>query len=195
MTVWTWPAIWSADKRFYLPLLPVLAIWIARGLVRVSNLITKKNTLSLAITGIFAVYSIFLALSSSGKTWKNNIRWAKHKATPGRVSYFNSYLYIKEWTDKNQIPENTVFIVRKNRAFYHFTGFPGVKPPKSPNPGELKKIIETFDARYIVISAFFRSKYYLSAGIEALKGEYKFTRVFITPDRAAVVIKCEKSGG
>lgn len=127
IAIWIYPLAWSGDRRFYLPLLPFIALWIGIGLKEISVLIKKKK-FPFIMAYAFGLYSIFLGFSSFGETWGNNINWIKYKIPPKEASYFKTYLSIKEKAEKKKIPKGTIFLIRKKRAFYYFTGFPAICP-------------------------------------------------------------------
>jgi len=37
LVIFTWHPIWAADQRFYLPILPILALWVGRGICRIGG--------------------------------------------------------------------------------------------------------------------------------------------------------------
>jgi hypothetical protein len=195
LTVWSWPSIWSADKRFYLPILPIICFWIGKGMLNVLKWFPKSSRKKLfyfIIPGILAAHCIFVSLVGTPKLWKNNINWIKHGIPSREALYFKSYIDIKKWARLQKIPEESVFIARKKGAFYHFTRFTAVSVPKTENRYELKSIIEKNKVDYIIVSAFFHSKFVLLRGMEALKDEYDFVPVYIEPDRTVAVFKCER---
>jgi hypothetical protein len=195
LTVWAWPIVWSADKRFYLPILPLIAFWLGKGVIialKKLPLNIKTKPLSFVIPAILAVHCIFISLASSGKIWKNNSAWIKHRIPPKETPYFQFYINIGKWASGKKVPNNSVFIARKPRAFYHFTKFPAIRAPRTQNPQYLKNILEEYKINYITVYAFFSSRFILLNGIKALENEYEFTTVYLEPDKTGAVFQVQE---
>jgi hypothetical protein len=195
LTIWTWPIVWSADKRFYLPILPLVAFWVGKGSILALKKLPeniKTRPLYFVIPGILVVHCIFISLASSGKIWKDNSTWINHGIPPKETTYFQFYINIGKWASGEKVPDNSVFIARKTRAFYHFTKFPASKVPRTQKPQEFKDILERYKVNYIAVFAFFNSKSILLNGMKALENEYEFTTVYLEPDRTGAVFKCKK---
>ncbi len=193
LTVWTWPIVWSADKRFYLPILPLIAFWLGKGVTEIVKKLPEnsaKKFLIFIIPGILAIHCIFISLTGSAKIWEDNKKWLKHRILPKETFYLQSYINVAKWISNEKISENSVFIARKPQAFYHYTGFPAARVPRTQYPQDLKNIIETNKINYITVSAFFNSKFILLSGMDALKDEYEFTPVYIDADKTVAVFKC-----
>lgn len=194
LTVWSWPVIWTVDKRLYLPILPWLAFCLAKGSVRITRLFQKgiAKKFPFFITGLLVANCVFIALTSSNELWKNNMKWIKEKIPSGRAFYFKDYINIKNWALREKIQENSVFMVRKQTAFHYFTDFPTAPVPQTENPEELKNIIETKKVDYIVLSPLFKSYPIVVKGMNGLKEEYNWKLVYIEPDNKVFVFKCIK---
>lgn len=195
LTVWTWPTVWSADKRFYLPILPLIAFWLGKGVTETVKKLPKntaKKFLVFIIPGILAIHCIFTSLTGSAKIWENNRKWLKDGFLPKETFYLQSYINVAKWISNEKIPKNSVFIARKPQAFYHYTRFPAARVPRTQKPQDLKHIIETNKINYITVSAFFNSRFILLSGMNALKEEYEFTPVYIDADKTIAVFKCNK---
>jgi hypothetical protein len=195
LTVWTWPYIWAADKRFYLPVLPLIAFWLGKGLTEAFKKLPKNidnRFFNFIIPGILAIHCIFISLTSSTKKWNDNVKWIKYSIPSKEATYFESYINIKKWASNENIPDNSVFIARKRQAFYHFTKFQAARVPRTQNPQELKDIIENNKVNFITVTVFFNSRFILLNSMNLLKDEYEFIPVYMTPERTAAVFKYNK---
>ena len=152
----------------------------------------RKDFLYFIIPGILAVHSIFLSLVYSPILWNNNIKWNKHKVYPYNTSYFNPYINLKKWATGKNIPDNSIFIATKRRVFYHLTGFCAVKDPRGTHLQDFENIVETYKVDYIIVPNKSRSKEVLYGAMKEIINEYDFVPVYVDPDKAICVIKCNK---
>jgi len=195
LTVWAWPLIWSADKRFYLPILPLVAFWGGKGVTVALKKLpenVKKKPLSFVIPGILAVHCIFTSLLNSGEIWRDNSTWINHGIPPKEYRHFQFYINVEKWASSEKIPSNAVFIARKARSFYHFTNFHATRVPIIGDLQGFKDVLEKYKINYITVCVFFDSADMLFTVIKALENEYEFTPVYVEPDKSGVVFECKK---
>ncbi len=190
-----WPVIWTVDKRFYLPILPFIAFWMARGIQLISNKIPKSNgkkILTFIIPVILATHFILISLFNAPELWKNNVKWHKQKICPPPPNFFNPYIKVKKWADKENIPDNSVFMARKRRTFYHLTNYRTAKNPKTWDRKNLKNIIETNKVNYIVFHRHSSTTHAFIEGMKDLTEEYSFIPVYSDSTKEINVVKCSK---
>lgn len=193
LTIWSWPVIWAAEKRFYLPILPLIVFWMGRGIMNCLKLFPesyRKDFFCFIIPGILAANFIFMSLISAPTLWRNNIKWNTDRIYPYGINFFNPYINFKKWAVRKGIPENSVFIAEKRRIFYHLTNFYAVKNPKSIAPEDLGNIIDTDRVDYIVIVNHSSYKITIFEGMKRLIDKYDFVPVYFDPGETISVIRC-----
>lgn len=195
LTTWAWPVVWSADRRFYLPILPLIVFWMGRGVLNCIRLLPKnyrKGFPPFVIPGILVAHCIFISLAGAPAIWRNNIRWKKYRIYPYQINNINPYTRFKMWATKAGIPDNTVFIAQKIQIFYYYTNFRGVGYSEIVDTKTLKSTMETNKVDYIVIANRTCYKEALYGGMKEIINEYDFVPVYVDPAKNICVVKCNK---
>lgn len=195
LATWSWPTIWAEERRFYLPILPLIVFFMGRGIINCLKTLPKnyrKDFLPFIIPGILAAHCIFVFLTCAPTLWNNNINWNKNKIYPYTINHFNPYINLKKWADRKKIPDNSLFIAEKRRVFYHLTGFCAAEDPRRIYSQNFENIVEKYKIEYIVVCNKSHSKKFLYGGMKEIINEYDFSPVYVDPSKSICVIKCNK---
>ncbi len=195
LTVWVWPVVWAADRRFYLPILPLIAFWMGRGVMNCLRLLPRnyrKGFWPFVIPGILVAHCIFIFLAGAPAIWRNSIRWKEYRIYPYGVNCINSFIHFRMWAANEKIPDDAVFITSKIRIFYYYTNFQVVEYSETIDSKTLKSTIERNKVDYIVIMNGARSKEVFYGAMKEIINEYDFVPVYVDPGEAICVIKCNK---
>jgi hypothetical protein len=195
LTTWTWPSIWAADRRFYLPILPVIVFWMGRGVMNCVRLLPKNHRKGFSpfiIPGILVVHCIFIFSTGAPTKWKNNMRWKNNSIYPYKINYVTPYTHFKIWADNNEIPDNAVFIAWKTLMFYYYTNFRVVGYSEILDANTLKNTIEKNKVDYIIVFNNYYYKEIFYGGMKELVDEYDFVPVYADRGKNICVVRCNK---
>jgi hypothetical protein len=145
-----WPPAWT-DRRFLLPIVPFLFVYLTQGIAFILGRWTKRRP-DLAMTlplGFFGLIYLIQLIGTALPTWDRNLRAMGGDrfatAAPGYEHLFQAAL----WT-RRHVPRGATFLCRKPNLFYLYSGHQAVTYPLVPDPEVLREHLALHDVDHIV---------------------------------------------
>jgi hypothetical protein len=146
----SWPPAWT-DKRFLLPIVPFLFVYIVQGLAFFLGRWTRKRK-RFAVTlplGLFGVIYLVQLIAVAPSTWNRNLRYLRGDryatAPPGYKHLFQA----AAWT-RRHIRKDAIFLARKPNLFFLHSQHKAVTYPLVLDTEVLREYMEQNEVNYIV---------------------------------------------
>ncbi len=154
-----WPQVWT-DRRFLLPLLPVLLLHAAAGVIWCLDFMRVKRA-----TWVLPVYGallVLLAVPDNVRTVGFNQRCQKFYRQGDRLACYpppwRAFVATADWVRENT-PEDAVVISRKPRLFYYFARRAGNVYPFTSDEGEMLAYFDKIGTDYVVVAGLSGTTY------------------------------------
>ncbi|MDR0728943.1 MAG: phospholipid carrier-dependent glycosyltransferase [Prevotellaceae bacterium] len=184
-----WPDIWFSP-RFMSPVIPLLLLLFAIGLVKIvtlaGRLVRLKQTGFLYPAALLVL--LFCLYPNSSKAIRNAKRAAVFRdytsanATPQLVEYLDAIRWVKD-----NIPDTVRVSTRKPEIFYIYTG--GRKSRSFPYYGTPEEIIDFLtnnNIRYVIIDRWFRHAYAtVIPAVQKYQGKFRIAHQITGTDKDA----------
>jgi tetratricopeptide (TPR) repeat protein len=128
--IFAWPPIWT-DKRFLLPLLPFLFVYFIQGWFELIRLLSRGRAKALLFSLLLAIMGlIYLVplLASTPSRWSKNVRYLGGDPTAPYPQGMAQSVEAALWSKEN-LPKGSVFVTRKPKLFYVFSGHKALPYP------------------------------------------------------------------
>ncbi|UCC72696.1 MAG: glycosyltransferase family 39 protein [Gemmatimonadota bacterium] len=191
-----WPEAWT-DRRFLLPLLPVLLLHGAAGLVWcLSFLRVRRQAWALPLFGAFLA---ILTVPGHVRTVGYNQRCMSfHRQGDGLACYpapWRAFAQSALWVRANT-PEDAVVVSRKPRLFYYFSGRRGEVYPFTTEDEEMFTFLDDIGAEYVLVAPLSRTTYqYLVPVILSMPERFEIVYEIGEETAPAYVLKYKGAGG
>ncbi|MFQ5746463.1 MAG: ArnT family glycosyltransferase [Gemmatimonadota bacterium] len=144
-----WPEVWT-DRRFLLPILPVVVLYLIRGAERVGS--ARGRRLGPAVAAGAAL--MFAAPSVASSVVRiPDARWCQasyRDGLPCDLPAYGSFYAAAEWAAENT-PSDAIFANRRPNVFYWISGRRGDLYPFSDDPEVVMERLEAMGAEYVVL--------------------------------------------
>lgn len=198
-----WPSVWT-DRRFLLPLLPLLFVYVVGGVARLAQRVRSEAAgmkpagrkrrgraapaialaaLLLALPGALADGHEVPERAECLQSWR--------AGSPCDPPAFASFYAAARWA-KSHLPPDAIVANRKPRIFYWISGLRGDVYPYSPEPEAVLRGLDEMKARFVVVDALSATTArYLVPAIQA--HAKRFGLLYREGDPPTLVLSMEKS--
>ncbi len=175
-----WPEAWS-DRRFLLPVLPVVFLLGAGGLQWCLDFLrVRRIAWSLAVYGavlvLLAVPSLVVSIGYSQRCMRIYRQGDEFACYPGP---WRAFAEVAEWVRDN-IPEDAIVVGRKPRLIYLFSGRRGDVYPFTTQDEEMLTFLDEVQADYVLVVPVSRTTY-----------QYMLPVILSVPERFEVVYEID----
>lgn len=150
--IFLWPAVWT-DRRFLLPLLPVLLLLAASGVNWCFDF-AKTRAPSWALPAAAALL-VLLAMPGHVRTVEYSQRCMRlYRAGDTLACYprpWRAFVEAADWTRENTA-QDVIVVNRKPRLFYYFARRRGDVYPFTSEDDEMLAFLDEIEADYVVIA-------------------------------------------
>ncbi len=151
--IFLWPQVWT-DRRFLLPLLPVLILHAVAGLVWCFDFVRVKRPVW-ALPAAAALL-VLLTIPDHVRSIRFNQRCQKFYRQGDRLACYpppwRAFVQAAEWVKANTL-EDAIVISRKPRLFYYFGRRRGDVYPFTSDEDVMLSFLDDIDADYVVVAA------------------------------------------
>ena len=170
--IFVWPQVWT-DRRFLLPLLPVLYVLAAAGIIWCFDFLrTKRRVWALPVLGMLLV---LLTLPDHVRSVGFNQTCMRFYRQGDSLSCYpppwRAFVQTAEWVRENTAEESIV-VSRKPRLFYYFGGRRGDVYPFTTSDQEMLGFLDKIQADYVIV-----------AGLSATTFRYLIPVIRSVPER------------
>jgi hypothetical protein len=144
-----WPPVWT-DRRFLLPVLPLLVIFGAAGTVSLLERLGPR--VGYATTGLIVMGVATMALIASGSVVPGRVacQFAYRSGQPCDRPQYREFYAMGWWASENT-PEGSVIANRSPATFYLFSRRQGDLYPYSQDPSVVLRGLEEMGADYVLV--------------------------------------------
>lgn len=161
-----WPPVWT-DRRFLLPVLPLLILWIVAGLGAVDARFGWRP--ALALGGFLAAAVTVFSLQASVRVMPTRLacQVAYRQGTPCDLPQYAEFYEMARWVAENTAP-GAVVANRSPATFFLFSRRRGDVYPYSRDPDVVLGGLEDMGADFVVVDRLSATtRFYLIPAIEA----------------------------
>jgi hypothetical protein len=175
-----WPEAWT-DRRFLLPLLPVVFVLGASGLQWCLDFLRVRRTAwSLPVFGailvLLAVPGLVVSIGFNQRCMRIYRQGDEFACYPGP---WRAFAEVAEWVREN-IPEDAIVVGRKPRLVYIFSGRRGDVYPFTTQDDEMLAFFDEVQADYVLVVPVSRTTY-----------QYVLPVILSVPERFEVVYEID----
>lgn len=191
-----WPQVWT-DRRFLLPLLPVLLLYAMEGLIWCFEFVrASRPPWTLPIAGLLIAA---LAVPGHIRDVTENQRCLRFYRQGDHLSCYapawRSFFQAAEWVEEFT-PEDAIVISRKPRLFYLFSGRRGDVYPFTPDQQEVLAFLDSTGADHVAIAAISATTYrYLVPVVRAHPERFRVLYQVGSSSTAAYVLSYGRGTG
>ena len=169
-----WPPVWT-DRRFLLPVLPLLLVFGAAGAVSVAERLGQR--VGAAAAGLVVAGVAATALISVGSVVPARVacQAAFRSGQPCDRPQYREFYAMAWWVAEN-VPEGAVIANRSPATFYLFSRHQGDLYPYSRDPSTVIRGLEEMGAGYVLVDR-----------LSATTAMYLLPAIAANPDRFEVV--------
>ncbi len=144
-----WPPVWT-DRRFLLPILPLLVVFGAAGAVAVVDLLGQR--IGYATMGLVTAGVATMALISSGSVVPSRVacQFSYRNGHPCERPQYSEFYAMGWWASENT-PVGSVIANRSPATFYLFSRRQGDLYPYSQDPSVVLRGLEEMGADYVLV--------------------------------------------
>lgn len=177
-----WPEVWAGD-RFALPLFPLLLVYGALALRRVSERLPSVGSTLLPAAALLVL--LLPAARSWGEARSEARACASLVRRAGAFSCYGpaveAFAEAATWAGA-ALPEGSVVLSRKPRHFYLLSGLRSRTFPFDEDPAALLALADTLGARYVLLDQWDGlAARYVGAAVRRRPGAFCFVRGFGDP--------------
>jgi len=187
-----WPSVWS-DRRFLLPVLPLLLGIFISGTFSLSGILWKQKpkilgTILISLSGFTALWVNLTIIPSQ---MNNTMAYMQGDEFAGYPEPYVTFFQAADWIKANTEP-NAVVISRKPTLFYLRAERPSFIYPFTPSPESLASAIEKNRAGYIVVDQVSGTtqRYLIPALRPGIPARYEL--IYQTPEPATYVLRIKR---
>ncbi len=149
--IFLWPQVWT-DRRFLLPLLPVLIFYAAAGVIWCFDFLrAKRPTWVLPVT---AALLVVLAVPDHVRAVGFNQRCMRFYRQGDQLACYpppwRAFVLTADWVRENT-EADAIVVNRKPRLFYYFARRQGDVYPFTPDDDEMLSFLDDIGADYVIV--------------------------------------------
>lgn len=157
--IFLWPQVWT-DRRFLLPLLPVLLVHAAVGVMWCFDFLRAKRPVWLlpVVGGLLVLLAVPDHVRAVGFNQRCMRFYRQGDALACYPPPWRAFVLSADWVRDNTA-ENAVVVNRKPRLFYHFARRRGDVYPFTSDDDQMLSFLDEFGADYVVVDALSATTY------------------------------------
>jgi hypothetical protein len=187
-----WPSVWS-DRRFLLPVLPLLLGIFISGTFSFSGILWKQKpkilgTILISLSGFSALWVNLTIIPSQVN---NTMAYMQGDEFAGYPEPYATFFQAADWIKQNT-PSNAVVISRKPTLFYLRAERQSFIYPFSPAPESLASAIEKNQVEYIIVDQVSGTtqRYLIPALRPGIPAHYEL--IYQTPEPATYILRVKR---
>ncbi len=193
--IFLWPEAWT-DRRFLLPLLPVLLLYAAAGVLWCMEFLRIERRVW-ALPALAALL-VLLALPGQVRSVGYNQRCMRFYRQGDRLACYpapwRAFAGIADWVGANT-PDDAIVVNRKPRLFYYFARRRGDVYPFTTDDSEMLAFLDRIEADYVVVVPISRTTYrYLVPVIVAMPERFPIVHQMGDSSAPSYVLRYHSSG-
>jgi len=192
--IFLWPQVWT-DRRFLLPLLPVLILYGAAGIVWCFDVLRARRPLwALPVLGVLlALLTVPDHVRGIGFNQRCQGFYRQGDDLACYPPPWRAFVQVAYWVGANTT-QDVIVVSRKPRLFYHFSGRRGDVYPFTAEEGELLAFLDGLPADYVVVGAISATEYrYLIPAIRSMPERFELVHSVGEGQAAAYVLAYRRS--
>lgn len=189
-----WPQVWT-DRRFLLPLLPVLILHAAAGVIWCFDFLRARQPLwALPVLGaLLATLTVPGHVRAAGFNQRCQRFFSQGDQLACYPPPWRAFVQAAYWVGENT-PDDVVVISRKPRLFYYFSGRQGDVYPFTAEEGEMLAFLDEIRANYVVVAALSGTEFrYLVPVIRSMPEHFELVHSVGEGSAAAYVLAYRRS--
>jgi hypothetical protein len=151
--IFIWPQAWT-DRRFLLPLLPVLLVHTAAGVTWAYEIMKRKRPAWAipALAGILVLLTLRYNVVSVTDAGRCRRQYEQGDALACYPTIWRAFVATAEWV-RDETPPDAIVVNRKPRLFYYYAHRRADIFPFTTDDEEMLAFLDDLRADYVVVSA------------------------------------------
>ena len=187
-----WPSVWS-DRRFLLPVLPLLLVIFISGAFSLSQALWKKKPriIGTALIALSALTALWGNLAVIPTQVQNTMAYLRGDEFAGYPEPWVTFFQATNWIKENTNPE-AVVVSRKPTLFYLRAERQSFMYPFTPEPESLNAAINRYKADYILVDQVSGTtqRYLIPALRPGIPDRYEL--IHQTPEPATYILRVNR---
>lgn len=173
--IFVWPDVWT-DRRFLLPLLPLILLYAGSGIVWCFDFIRarRRPVWALPVAGALLCLLAVPDLARSVEFNRNCMRF--YRQGDELACYpppWRAFVQTAYWVRDNT-PSDAIVVTRKPRLFYYFSGRRGDVYPFTSDDAEMLTFLNGIGADYVVVAGLSQTTFrYLVPAIRSVPERFE----------------------